>query len=40
MKYDMAGSAAVLGSFAALSRYLERDPLFARELLSRVEVHG
>ena len=40
MKYDMAGSAAVIGTFATLSRYLENNPLIAKDILSKYEVHG
>jgi len=40
MKYDMAGSAAVIGTFATLSRYLQNNPRAAKEMLSKYEVHG
>eukprot|EP01083_Nonionella_stella_P028348 78067_1 len=40
MKYDMAGSAAVIGTFAALSTYFKHNPSIAKNILDEYEIHG
>ena len=40
MKYDMAGSAAVIGTFATLSRHFENNPFIAKNILNKFEIHG